>query len=188
MIGMLLIGIVVLCLVGMIIVGYLVGMYNSLILLKNDIEKAWSNIDVLLKQRNDELPNLIETVKGYMKHEKTVLEDVTKARTAVMSAQTMPEKAQANNMMTGALKTLFAVSENYPQLRANENFLQLQGRITGLENEIADRREFFNNAVMLLNTRIESFPDMFVAGMLKLQKREMFKATEAERQVVKVSF
>jgi LemA protein len=171
-----------------IIIGWLVGMYNGLVRLKNDIEKAWSNINVLLKQRTDELPKLIASVKGYMKHEKGVLEGVTKARTAFMSAKTMSEKAGADNMLSGALKTLFAVSESYPDLKANENFMQLQSRISGLENELADRREFYNDATNNYNIKIESFPDMFVANMMKLSKKEMFQVSEADKQDVKVEF
>ncbi len=175
-------------LAAIIVIGYFVGMYNSLIRLKNDIEKAWSNIDVLLKQRSDELPKLIASVKGYMKHEKGLLENITKARTAFLSATTMAAKAKADNVISGALKSLFAVAENYPNLKANENFIQLQQRISGLENEIADRREFYNDSVNTFNIRIESFPDMIIANMMKLVKREMFKVAEAEKQDVKVEF
>ncbi|MCF7861031.1 LemA family protein [Candidatus Woesearchaeota archaeon] len=172
----------------MIFAGYFIGMYNSLIRLKNDIDKAWSNIDVLLKQRSDELPKLIASVKGYMKHEKGVLEGVTKARTAFMNASSMSQKAEADGMISGALKSLFAVAENYPTLKANDNFMQLQQRISGLENELADRREFYNDATNNFNIRIESFPDMIIANMMSLQKKDMFKVTEAEKQDVKVEF
>lgn len=167
---------------------YLFGIYNGFVELKNNIDRAWANIDVLLKQRYDELPNLVNSVKGYMKHEKGVLESVTAARTAFLNAQTIGEKAAADAGMTGALKTLFAVAESYPQLKANENFLQLQGRISALENEIADRREFYNNSVMLLNARIQMIPDKIVAGFMGLKGREYFKVAEAEKQTVKVSF
>ncbi|MFH1408583.1 MAG: LemA family protein, partial [Nanoarchaeota archaeon] len=162
--------------------------YNGLVRLKNNIEKSWANINVLLKQRTDELPKLIASVKGYMKHEKGVLEGVTKARTSMMGAKTMAEKAAADNQLTGALKTLFAVSENYPQLKANENFMQLQQRISGLENELADRREFYNDSVNTFNIKIESFPDMVIANMMKLVKREMYKVSEADMKDVKVEF
>jgi len=188
MIGIMTIIGVAILLVLLIIIGYAIGLYNSLVKLKNDIVKALSNIEVLLKQRVDELPKLVETVKGYMRHEKGVLENVTKARTALMGAKTLPEKAKADNMVAGALKTLFAVAENYPALKANENFMQLQQRISGIENEIADRREFYNDSVNTFNIRIESFPDMLIANMMKLTKREMFKATEAEKQDVKIKF
>lgn len=171
-----------------IVFGYFISIYNSLVRLKNDIEKAWSNIDVLLKQRSDELPKLIASVKGYMKHEKGTLENITKARTAFLNAQSMQEKASADNMITGALKSLFAVAENYPTLKANENFIQLQQRISGLENELADRREFFNDSVNTYNIRIEQFPQMFVANAMRLQKRDMFKVAEADKKDVKVEF
>lgn len=171
-----------------IIFGVIVGIYNGLIGLKNDIEKAWSNIDVLMKQRSDELPKLIASVKGYMKHEKTILENITKARTDFLKAKTMSAKAKADSVISESLKSIFAVAENYPKLNASDSFLKLQERISGLENEIADRREFYNDAVNTFNTRIESFPDMFVANQMKLSRKEMFKAAESERKDVKVEF
>src|SRR5512137_613899 len=146
----LVIGLVVL-LVLIVIIGVFIGIYNSLVRLRNDIKKSWANIDVLLKQRTDELPKLIASVKGYMKHEKGLLENITKARTAFLSATTMDAKAKADSVISGALKSLFAVAENYPNLKANENFIQLQQRISGLENEIADRREFYNDSVNTFN-------------------------------------
>lgn len=170
------------------IVGAIVGMFNGLIRLKNDIKKSWSNIDVLLKQRSDELPKLISSVKGYMKHEKGLLTDLTKARTAFLSAGSMSEKANADNAITGALKSVFAVAENYPNLKANENFKQLQDRISGLENELADRREFYNESVNDFNIKIQSFPDMMIAGMMHLKEAEMFKVSAQDRQDVKVEF
>ena len=124
---------------------YAAGIYNGLVQVKNNIKKSWANIDVLLKQRANELPKLINTVKGYMTHERETLEKLTQARTQFLNAGTVAEKASADNMMSQALKSLFAVAENYPNLKANENFMQLQGRISGLENEIADRREFYND-------------------------------------------
>lgn len=168
--------------------GYFISIYNSLIRLKNNIKKSWANIDVLLKQRSDELPKLVETVKGYMKHEKGVLETVTKARTQFLSADSIETKMEASNMISGALKTLFAVSENYPELKANQNFMHLQGRISGLENEIADRREFYNESVNNFNIRIQSFPDVIIANMMKLNEQSMFAVTEADRKDVKISF
>lgn len=183
--------IIILTVVGLLLLGviiYFVSIFNGLVRLKNNIKKSWSNINVLLKQRSDELPKLINSVKGYMKHEKGVLTELTKARTAFLSAKTMSQKAAADNMISGTLKTLFAVAENYPNLKANENFMQLQNRISGLENELADRREFYNDSVNTYNIRIESFPDMFVAGMMKLQQKEMFKVTEKEKKDVEVKF
>lgn len=171
-----------------ILISAIIGMYNGLIGLKHNIEKAWSNIDVLLKQRSDELPKLIESVKGYMKHEKGLLENITKARTDFLSAKTMGAKAKADSMISESLKSIFAVAENYPNLKANENFLRLQDRISGIENEIADRREFFNDSVNTYNIKIESFPDMIMAGWMKLSKKDMFKAAESERKDVKIEF
>jgi LemA protein len=171
-----------------IIIGYFVSLYNGLVSLKNNIDKAWSNIDVLLKQRHDELLKLLDTVKGYMNFEKDVLIKVTEARSAYANARTIPEKANADNMMSSTLKSLFAVSENYPELKANEMFSQFQGRITVIESEIADRREFYNDSVYTFNTRIEQIPDAFIARMLNYTPRELFKAAEADKQDVEVKF
>ncbi|MFC1722607.1 LemA family protein [Nanoarchaeota archaeon] len=181
------VGVVVL-LVVIVFVGWFVGLYNSLVRLKNNIKKSWANINVLLKQRTDELPKLINSVKGYMKHEREVLLGVTKARTAMMQAKSKPDKAKADNMLTGALKTLFAVSENYPKLQANENFMHLQERISGLENELADRREFYNDSVNTYNIRIHQIPAVFVARMLGYKEEEMFKVSEADKKDVEVKF
>src|SRR5512136_1271785 len=149
--------------------------YNGLVRLKNNIEKSWANIDVLLKQRSDELPNLIASVKGYMVHEQSTLEALTKARTDVLKESTLSKKAVADNIITEALKTIFAVVENYPNLKANENFLKLQNRITSLENELADRREFYNDSVTLYNTHIHSIPDLIVARLLNYTDEQWFK-------------
>lgn len=170
------------------VAGYLIGLYNSLIVVRQNIDKAWANIDVLLKQRHDELPKLIETCKGYMRHEQGVLEGIAKARTAFMSAPSIPEKTVAENELTRGLRQLFAVAESYPDLKANQNFLQLQGRISALENSIADRREFFNESVNVYNIRIRQFPDLFVAGMLGYGPRPLLEAPEADRQDVQVTF
>ncbi|MFA6088665.1 MAG: LemA family protein [Candidatus Woesearchaeota archaeon] len=168
------------------LLGYIISMYNGLIELKNNITKSWANIDVLLKQRTDEIPNLISSVKGYMKHEKELLSDITKARTAIMSATTMSQKAKADESISGALKSIFAVSEAYPTLKANENFMQLQTRITSLENELADRREFYNDSVNNYNTTIQSFPDIFIAKMIKAVAQEMYKVSDDDKKNVKV--
>jgi LemA protein len=167
---------------------YTVIIYNELVRLRNDNDRAWANIDVLLKQRHDEIPNLVETVKGYMKHEQETLLAVTQARAASMSAETVGQKAQADLMVTGALRGLFAVAENYPQLRANDNFLRLQNRISELEERIADRREFFNDDVNTYNTRIKQIPDVFLASLMNLKPREMFKVAEEDRREVEVQF
>lgn len=157
-------------------------------MLKNNIDKSWANIDVLLKQRHDELTNLIETVKGYMAYEKDVLQKITEARTLAMNAQSMGEKAAADELVRSALKTLFAVAEKYPDLKANQNFMHLQQRITGLENEIADRRKFYNDSVTNYNIRIESLPDVFVARLLGYKRKMLFKATEEDRRRIDVRF
>ncbi|MCX6663913.1 MAG: LemA family protein [Euryarchaeota archaeon] len=161
--------------------------YNGLVRLKNNIEKSWANIDVLLKQRSDELPNLIASVKGYMQHERTTLEALTKARTDVLKAPTLSKKAASDMLITESLKTIFAVAENYPTLKANENFLKLQNRITALENELADRREFYNDSVNIYNIRIQSIPDLIVARMMKCTDEPLFKASEEDKAVVHVS-
>ncbi len=183
--------IVVVLIVGfliIILIGYFISVYNSLIRLKNNIKKAWSNIDVLLKQRHDELTKLINTVKGYMKHEEKVLTEITKARTAFLDAQSVSDKAKADNMMAGALKSLFAVAENYPDLKANTSFLQFQDRVSDIENQIADRREFYNDSVNTFNIRIEQIPDIFIARMLGYTSKELFKVADSDREDVEVSF
>jgi LemA protein len=176
--------VIILAVVGVFV--YLTTIYNSLVRLKNDIDKAWANIDVLLKQRHDELPKLIETCKGYMQYEQKTFQLVTEARTAFMKASSVGEKAQADNMISGALKSLFAVAENYPELKANNNFMQLQKRISELEEKIADRREFFNDDVNTYNIRIQQLPDVFIAGLMHLQHRDLFKVTEEDRRDVEV--
>jgi LemA protein len=176
--------VVILMVVG--IFAYLITIYNSLVRLKNDIDKAWANIDVLLKQRHDELPKLIETCKGYMQYEQKTFLLITEARTAFMKASSVSEHAQADNMISSALKSLFAVSENYPELKADNNFMQLQKRISELEEKIADRREFFNDDVNTFNIRIQQVPDVFIAGMMRLRHHDLFKVTEEDRQDVEV--
>jgi LemA protein len=170
------------------VLAYAVIIYNELIRLRNDNDRAWANIDVLLKQRHDEIPNLVSTVKGYMDHERQTLLAVTEARAASMSAASVTQKAQADLMMTGALRGLFAVAENYPTLKADGNFLKLQNRITELEERIADRREFFNDDVNTYNTRIHQLPEVFVARLLALQPRQLFQVSDADRQNVRVGF
>jgi LemA protein len=176
--------VVVLFVVG--VLAYLITIYNSLVRLHNDIDKAWANIDVLLKQRHDELPKLIETCKGYMQYEQKTFQLITEARTAFMRANTVGEKAQADNLISGALKSLFAVAENYPELKADNNFMQLQNRISELEEKIADRREFFNDDVNTYNIRIQQLPDVFIALMMSLQRKDLFKVTEEDRRDVEV--
>ena len=167
---------------------YTVILYNGLVRLRNENDRAWANIDVLLKQRHDEIPNLVETVKGYMQHEQQTLVAVTEARAASISADSVSQKALADLQVTTALRGLFAVTENYPQLKANQNFLKLQNRITELEERIADRREFFNDDVTTYNTRIGQIPDVFVASFMGLKARSMFKVSDQDRRQVEVSF
>jgi LemA protein len=167
---------------------YAVILYNGLVRLRNENDRAWANIDVLLKQRHDEIPNLVETVKGYMQHEQQTLLAVTQARADSINASSVGQKALADLKTASALHSLFAVAENYPQLKANQNFLKLQTRITELEERIADRREFFNDDVNTYNTRIGQIPDVFVASFMNLKRREMFKVSEQDRNQVEVSF
>ena len=165
-----------------------VGTYNNLIALRNNIDKAFANIEVILKQRFDELPKLIDTCKGYMTHERTLLENIVNARTKFLNSNSTEEKAGAENMVTAGLKSLFAVAENYPDLKANQNFLDLQNRISVLEESIADRREFFNEAVTLYNTRIQSIPEVFFAAILGFTARTLLEIPKAETQDVKIQF
>lgn len=165
-----------------------IALYNSLIRLRNQVKNAFAQIDVQLKRRNDLIPNLVNTVKGYIAHEKSVLENVTKARSAMMSANSIDGKADASNMLSSTLKSLFAVSENYPDLKANQNFIQLQEEITGTENKISYSRQHYNDIVMVFNTKIEVFPNNLFAKTLGFKKESSFKASEAEKKNVEVKF
>jgi len=165
-----------------------IAIYNSIIRLRNQVRNSWAQIDVQLKRRSDLIPNLVNTVKGYAKHEKELLENVTKARTAMMGAQTIGEKAETSNVLSGALKSLFAVSENYPDLKANQNFMQLQEEITGTENKISYARQHYNDMVMVYNTKIETVPNNIFAGIFNFKTEESFEATEQEKKNVKVEF
>ncbi|MBI4399146.1 LemA family protein [Candidatus Micrarchaeota archaeon] len=167
---------------------YIVFIYNSLVTLKSRIENAWSQIDVQLKKRFDLIPNLVETVKGYAKHEKETFEMVTKARTQMMSAGTVHDKAEANNMLTGALKSLFAVAEAYPELKANQNFLMLQEELSGVESKIAYARQFYNDNVMEYNIKTQAFPSNIFAGLFGFRMKDYFQIEEAAREPVKVKF
>ncbi|MBI5177106.1 LemA family protein [Candidatus Micrarchaeota archaeon] len=162
----------------------LVYYFNALVTLKNRVENAWSQIDVQLKRRFDLIPNLVETVRGYAKHEKGTFEMVAKARSAYMNAGSVKEKGDANNMLTGALKTLFAVAEAYPQLRASENFKELQDELSSTESKIAFSRQFYNDNVMALNTMLETFPSNIVAGMMRLAPKEYYQTDEGERKAM----
>lgn len=163
--------------------------YNRLVAKRNMVDSAWSNIDTLLQKRYDLVPNLVNTVKGYTKHEKEVLEKITQARSAWMNASTVKESAEAENMLGGALKTLFAVAENYPELKANENFKLLQEELAGIESKIAYARQRYNRTVLTYNTAIQIFPTSILAGIFKFTPRDYFEVEEAEaRKAVKVEF
>ncbi len=162
--------------------------YNGLIRLKNRVDEAWSDIDVQLKRRYDLIPNLVSTVKGYASHEKEVFEKVTEARTRAMAAQSAGDKAQAENALSQTLKSLFAVAEAYPDLKANQNFLELQRELTDTEDKIQASRRFYNGNVRDFNTKIQIFPNNIFAGMLGFSAREFFEAGEGEKEPVKVEF
>lgn len=172
---------------------WLIAVYNGLIRSKNRVDEAFSDIDVQLKRRYDLIPNLVETVKGYMTHERETLVKLTEARTAAMATHdnpnaTLQQKEQAENMLSGTLKTLFAVTENYPELKASQNFLQLQDEISDTENKIQASRRFYNGNVRDFNTKIEVFPTNMIAGSLGFKKYEFFQAAEVEKQNVQVKF
>jgi LemA protein len=182
---------ILLAIVGAILVIGVVSivMYNSLVTLMKQVDNAWAQIDVQLKRRADLIPNLVETVKGYAKFEKGVLEGVTQARAALMSAKTPKDAANADNMLTGALKSIFAVAEAYPTLKANENFKALQEELSSTENKVAFARQFYNDIVTKWNTTILVFPNNLFAGIFGMNKeRQLFQATDDERKSVKVDF
>ena len=166
-----------------------VGIYNSLISLRNRCDNSWAQVDVQLKRRYDLIPNLVETVKGYAKHEREVFEKVTAARTAAINAGTVKDQGIAENMLSGALKSMFAVAEAYPELKANQNFLMLQEELAGTESKIAYARQFYNDTVMKFNMKQQVFPSNIIAGMFGFKPRDYFEIGEAEaRGPVKVSF
>src|SRR5258707_11539909 len=166
----------------------LVGMYNSLVQLRVRCDSAWSDIDIQLKRRHDLIPNLVETVKGYAAHERGTFEDIAKYRSQAMQAATPEGKAVAENQLSGTLNSLFAVAENYPQLKASEEFTQLQGSLTRIEDSIQNSRRYYNAVVRDLNTRIQVFPTNILAGMFGFQGRQFFESAEAEREPVTVKF
>lgn len=179
---------VIIIVVVVLLLFYLGFSYNSLVTLRERIREALSSIDIQLKRRTDLIPNLVETVKGYAKHERGVFEEVTKARTSLMNANSPQEKADANNQVTNALKTLFAVAENYPDLKASENFQKLQEELTDTENKISYSRQFYNSNVLSYNTKVKQFPTMIIANMFGFKEEEFFETNEADREPVKVSF
>ncbi len=171
-----------------VLVLYVVATYNSLVVLKTRIQEALSGIDVQLKRRADLIPNLVETIKGYVKHEKEVLENVTKARSVLMGAGSPKEKAQANDMLSGALKSLFAVAEAYPQLKANENFQELQRQLEDTEDKVAYARQFYNSNVMDYNAKVQMFPGNILANSFGFKGFEFFQASDEEKKNVDVKF
>jgi len=182
--------IVIAVIVGIIVVLGLiiVGMYNGLVRSRNRVKEAWSGIDVQLRRRASLVPNLVETVKGYAEHERGTFEVVTRARSAVEQAGTVQDAAQANNMLTGALRHLFAVAENYPQLQAAENFRELQRELSDIEEKIAFARQFYNNNVLDYNNRLQTVPSNIIAGMFRFAAEQFFEADEEGRAEVRVDF
>jgi LemA protein len=180
---------IVLIIVVVLLVIVAIVMYNGLIRSRNQVENAWSQIDVQLKRRVDLIPNLVETVKGYAAHEKETLDNVIRARNAAMAAPADPHaQAAADNQMTGALRQLFALSEAYPDLKANQNFLALQEELSATEGRVAYARQFYNDSVLSYNNKLQAFPTVIFANMLKFTKREYFEADEAAREVPKIGF
>jgi LemA protein len=172
-----------------VVVLYVIVAYNRLVRLRNRIENAWSQIDVQLRRRYDLIPNLVETVKGYATHEKEVFQKVTEARAKAINASGAMAQGQADNVLTGALKSLFAVAENYPELKANQNFMMLQEELSGTESKIAYSRQFYNDTVMTYDTTRETFPSSIIAGMFNFPEKEYFQTgEEAAREPVKVKF
>ena len=179
----------ILAIAAVIIIGIIfVAVYNNLVKLRNRVENAWAQIEVQLKRRNDLIPNLVETVKGYAQHERAVFENVTKARSAVMEAQGANETAGASNMLASTLKSLFAVAEAYPQLQANQNFIQLQKDLADTEDRITYSRQFYNDTVMKYNTTIQSIPTNIIAGIAGFGKKELFQIPPEEYKVPAVKF
>ncbi len=165
-----------------------ISYFNRIIRLENQIDNSWAQIDVQLKKRADLIPNLIETVKGYAKHEKSIMEDVSKARENMIKASSVDDKAKAGNMLGKALKSIFAIAENYPNLKANENFKQLQEELASIENKIAYARQHYNDSILAFNNTIETFPGNIFAGMMSKKEKKMLEITTAERELPKVKF
>ncbi len=172
----------------LLVIIWAVTAYNGLVAMRNGVKNAWAQIDVQLKRRYDLIPNLVETAKGYMKHERETLEAVIQARNMAINANGVAEQAKAENMLSGALKSLFALSENYPQLRANENMMQIQEELTATENKIAFARQYYNDSVYRYNTKREVVPSNIIANMFNFKEEELFEAPEEERQNVQVKF
>ena len=182
------IGIIIAIVVVALLLVFIIGQYNGLVSLRNKVRNQWSQIDVLLKRRFDLIPNLVETVKGYASHEQETLEKVIEARNKFNTANTPEEEMEASNQITGALNKLFALAENYPELKANTNFMDLQGNLKDTEDKISYARQFYNDAVMKYQNKIEMFPSNIVAGLFRFKPEKFFEATEAEKENVKVEF
>ncbi|MCL6581551.1 MAG: LemA family protein [Firmicutes bacterium] len=180
-------GLIILGVVGLLLLIF-IAIYNRLVVLRNRVDNAWAQIDVQLKRRADLVPNLVETVKGYVAHERGTLEAVTQARAAVVKGGSVAEQARANNMLTEALRSVFAVAEAYPELKANQNFLLLQEELSGIENKIAYARQFYNDSVLTFNQTTQLFPSNIVAGMFGFRPREYFEAAGQDREPVRVKF
>ena len=170
------------------VIGFVISIYNGLVKSKMKVENAWSQIDVQLQRRFDLIPNFVETVKGYMSHEKETLEKITELRTSWANASSVNDKIEIDNQISSALKTIMAVSENYPDLKANQNFMQLSQELTNTENKISFSRQFYNDTVTIYNTKLQAFPSNIIAGMFNFTRSELFKTDEASRQNVKVDF
>ena len=166
----------------------IIGLYNGLVTARNKVKNAWAQIDVQLNRRADLIPNLVETVKGYAGHEKTVFEDVTAARAGLMNANGVKEINEANNQLTNTLKTLFAVAENYPELKANENFKELQAQLAQTEDKIAYSRQFYNDSVLMYNNKCQTFPSNIIANLFGFNEADFFEAAGEARSVPKVEF
>ncbi len=179
---------IILIIVVVLLVLYVISVYNSLVNLKNKVEDQASQIDVELKRRFDLVPNLVETVKGYTKHEKETLENVVNARNSYVSADNLGDQLKADGELTNAISKLFALTESYPDLKANENFINLQNDLSAIEEKIVYARQFYNDAVLMLNNKVEMFPSNLVARMFNFTKKEFFEASSAERENVKVKF
>lgn len=177
-----------LCLLLVVLIGFVIALYNGLVQLKILVEEGWSGIDVQLKKRYDLIPNLVNTVKGYAKHESELLEKVTKQRTASMEAKTPGDKIEAENQLTGTLKTLFAVAENYPDLKADASFLNLQTQLSAVEGDLEKARRYYNGTVREFNTKLQTFPNNIIAGFLNFKREPFFEAEAEAKNNVKVEF
>lgn len=169
-------------------VGFFLSIYNGLVEMKNNIGRSWANVDVLLKQRHDEIPKLVKTCEAYMQHERAVFDKLSEARGALTAARSVAQRAEAEGQIGRALGAFMAVAENYPDLKADQGFRALQQRISELENQIADRREFYNDVVTMFNTRIEQIPDSWVAQGMQLTRADLFKVTDADREDPRIEF